>query len=147
MTKCQDVNACDVHVTTCNNRRGKSEGCENVTLQDHHKPAFCHGLFCVSQCKCVAYRGQKNRRKLFCTEFFENPSGHVGSPQTGRLLNGALGPRRKINLGMPCASSKALNASWVDHRMGTPFFKPSNAEEKPLFVLYVSVVVRQHELK
>ena len=70
---------------------------------------------------------------------------NVGTPQTGRLLNGALGPHRE-KMSMPCASSQALNASWVDHHMGNLFVKASNAEEKQKFLLYVSVHVRQHEL-
>ena len=47
----------------------------------------------------------------------------LGSPQMGRFLNGALGPHREINLGMPCTSSRALEGSWVGHQVGSPSFE------------------------
>ena len=55
----------------------------------------------------------------------------LGTPQNRAFAKrGARAPAEKINLGMPCASSKALHASRVDHCMGNPFFKASNAEEE-----------------
>ena len=56
----------------------------------------------------------------------------LGTPQT-RLLNGAPGPTKKINLGMPCTSAKLLKFHGLAIKWAIFLLKASNAEEKQKF--------------